>query len=576
VEVVMRGSVRVVGVLAAVGVICAAGVAGFGRAVGAGPSGRVESAVTGSTSGDGVRESYVSVSAPLPASAGAHPAVCDRLGYLRVRAIGGPDDPARADTVFVTMPGILAGSGSLEPTARNIVRAAAEGGRHVEVWVMDRRANCLEDHRGLAVGAAQNNPALAFDYYFGTRVIDGHRYQPAAATDTGFLRHVGLAQTLQDYRTILGLLPDSVRRSKVMCGGHSLGGLITGALADWDFDGTPGYSLCAGFFTLDSRLKMQLVGPLTAPLTNGLAQLQRLLPITLPTSVSDLLGTALPYINIAPLTPETLTMAEVFSQAAAIAPEEPSTLLARVPHDVNFELLTRLLAARDPIGFALGQPDVRRIHATYAAALGLVIDDNTEPIGILRASLGALTGGPVVRKNFPLPYGTPLDPLALLGGDKLVSPAAPNTLYRWHDYNALTPADTRTADGDTYTNPSREVTDLHQFAAAYSAPVADGTEWYFPTRLLTDVLTANLGNRQGDLHNLRYDNGVTQRPAINLDGGDTGFGPSIDPTNQGPGTIVVLPGYNHLDVGTAAWHQNNNQPEPLSHTLVNFAAQHTH
>jgi len=58
----MRGSVRVAGVIAAVGVVCAAGVAGFGRAVGAGPSGRVESSVTGSTSGDGVRESYVSVS----------------------------------------------------------------------------------------------------------------------------------------------------------------------------------------------------------------------------------------------------------------------------------------------------------------------------------------------------------------------------------------------------------------------------------------------------------------------------------------------------------------------------------
>jgi len=352
----------------------------------------------------------------------------------------GPEDPARADTVFVTMPGILAGSGSLEPTARNIVRAAAEGGRHVEVWVMDRRANCLEDHGGLAAGAAQNDPALAFDYYFGARVVDGHRYQPATATDTAFLRHVGLAQTLQDYRTILGLLPDSVRRSKVMCGGHSLGGLITGALADWDFDGTPGYSLCAGFFTLDSRLKMQLAGPLTAPLTNALAQLQRLLPITLPTSVSDLLGTVLPYINIAPLTPETLTMAEVFSQAAAIAPEEPSTLLARIPHDVNFDLLTRLVTARDPVGFA-PRPTrcpphprhLRRLHWAWSSTTTPNPSASCEP-----ASARSPANRSYARISH-CPNGTPLDPLALLGGDKLVSPAAPNTLYRWHDYNTLTP-----------------------------------------------------------------------------------------------------------------------------------------
>ncbi|MEO9222319.1 MAG: hypothetical protein ABI251_11210, partial [Mycobacteriaceae bacterium] len=101
----------------------------------AAPTPSSEVSVPGSAlPGDGVRESYVSMSSPMPAATPAHPAACDRIGYLRVRAQDGPENPEQADTIYVIMPGILAGAGSLEPTARNIVRAAAQTGKHVEVW----------------------------------------------------------------------------------------------------------------------------------------------------------------------------------------------------------------------------------------------------------------------------------------------------------------------------------------------------------------------------------------------------------------------------------------------------------
>src|SRR5690606_536808 len=71
---------------------------------------------------------------------------------------------------------------------------------------------------------------------------------------------VGLEQTLRDqYDLLRHEIPDAgVRRSKVLCGGHSLGGFITGYFAEWDFDGDPsttedaGYNQCGGYFALDT------------------------------------------------------------------------------------------------------------------------------------------------------------------------------------------------------------------------------------------------------------------------------------------------------------------------------------
>ena len=512
--------------------------------------------------GDGVRESYVSLSSPMPAAAPAHPAACDRIGYLRVRAQDGPENPEQADTIYVIMPGILAGAGSLEPTARNIVRAATQTGRHVEVWALDRRSNCLEDHAGLAAAAQAKDATVAFNYYFAGQPVDGLTYAgPASPADAAFLNDVGLAQTVQDYHAVLAQLPAQVRQQKVMCGGHSLGGPIVGALANWDFDGTPGYTLCAGYFTLDSRLSMGTGAP-------GLAELQAMLPV----GVADLfagLRAGSPYINMPPLSPATFAMLGVLTQAAALAPDERSAVLSRIPHDLNFEVALRLFGARDWGAALSGTPDLRQLDATNAAVLGIVLDDNSSPISILRGSFGAPTGGPVVAKSFPLPYGAPS--AGVVGGNKLVSPSDPQALYRWLNYDQLPPAGPTTTDGDHYTTPASEVTDVHQLAAAFGAPSADGTEWYFPIRLLTDLTAIQLGDRHGSLANFEYD-GISKRPAIYLDAGDSGLETGMGvPAGS---TQVVLPGYNHIDVGTAAWKQNNGQPEPLSHALVDFVASH--
>src|SRR5688500_14909998 len=92
-----------------------------------------------------VRQSYVRIWAPLPASVGPHPKACDYLGYLRYRSSRGPRNPAKARAIITAMPGFLGGAMSFDQVARNTVRNAAKRGRFVEFWAIDRRANCLEE-----------------------------------------------------------------------------------------------------------------------------------------------------------------------------------------------------------------------------------------------------------------------------------------------------------------------------------------------------------------------------------------------------------------------------------------------
>jgi hypothetical protein len=222
-----------------------------------------------------VKESFVRVYKPLPAADGPHPKACDWISYLRFRSVDGPQNPSRADAVFAIIPGFLGGAGSFDQVARNTVRVAAARGRQVEFWALDRRSNCLEDDTGVKAAAKAHDPSVAYDYYWGDRRVDGRRFAGwVSEQDAAWLDHVGLAQTMRDWYTVLkaGIPSRRVRAHKVLCGGHSMGGPLTAAFASWDFDGNRktrddrGYRQCAGFVGLDTRLKLGLPsGAATSP-----------------------------------------------------------------------------------------------------------------------------------------------------------------------------------------------------------------------------------------------------------------------------------------------------------------------
>ena len=105
-----------------------------------------------------VKESYVSIADPLPESVGPHPEACDSIGYLRFRSRRGPEESKRADAVVTLIPGFLGGASSFDQVARNVVRDAAARKKFVEVWAIDRRANCVEDHTGVDAAARGAGP----------------------------------------------------------------------------------------------------------------------------------------------------------------------------------------------------------------------------------------------------------------------------------------------------------------------------------------------------------------------------------------------------------------------------------
>jgi hypothetical protein len=137
---------------------------------------RVETPVTPAVPVPGVTESYVQLYDPLPASDGSVPPACNWIGYLRLRSTAGPANPQNADAVMTLMPGDEAGAALYVNQARLIVQEAAAQGKHVEVWIINRRSNCLVDTAGLQAAAAAHNWQVAIDYYYHGATIDGHTF----------------------------------------------------------------------------------------------------------------------------------------------------------------------------------------------------------------------------------------------------------------------------------------------------------------------------------------------------------------------------------------------------------------
>lgn len=559
----MRKSVLATVLLAAAAVVGAGSAPASAAPVpGKTTSARVQSAAPGAKH---VRETFVRVYDPLPEKAGAHPPACDWITYLRFRHADGPRIASRADAIATLMPGYLGGAAYFDQVARNTILAAAKRNRHVEVWALDRRSNCLEDDRGVNAAARAKDAGIAYGYYFGGQEVDGRAFPGfAEGEDVEFLREVGIEQTVSDWHTVLtrGIPSQKVRARKVICGGHSLGGRITGAFSSWDFDGDPattrdaGFRQCAGYAGLDTRFTLDPSSGFPSPS---------------PQTVLGVAGDAQnsPNENTTPLTPETFQLPAIFGVGAFFTPEA-TDLLAELPSTPNIETAQRLLFSRNALTFATG-PSIREFTLSNEAVLAGIFDDNSAPLSFLRASLGFLTGGPVADKNFPTPsdgtYGIPSDP--------------ETPVYRWETYEEVgAPGHELVLNeaGEPYTSRESEVASLRELARTQFEAPANFIEQYFPRRLSADVDALGNGDRSGGLANYRHE-GQTKRPGLLIIAGDSrdnklpdeGAPTLGDPPNDKPlSRRVIIPGYNHNDVITAARVQNDGRPEPASTELARF------
>ncbi|WP_218577180.1 hypothetical protein [Phytohabitans rumicis] len=291
-----------------------------------------------------VVETVVRVKIPLPASAGARPAACDWLSYLRYRHRDGPAESSAADKILVAQPGVLEGAGAFDAVARNTIVSAAAQGRHIEFWALDRRSNCLEDNRGVQAALAARNAKVAVDYYYRGTPVSGQRFAGYLGNDqVEFLQHVGLEQTVRDqFDLLVAELPEQrLRKQKVVCGGHSLGGILTAFFASWDFDGDAGtradagFNQCSGYFALDSQISTSL------PDIAGSAQMMPagMMPdpgLSFALVQAGLRTGVIPRALSAPavINAETMNVLTLAGLAALVAPRAQSTLvddLGRTP-----------------------------------------------------------------------------------------------------------------------------------------------------------------------------------------------------------------------------------------------------
>ncbi|MGW2571648.1 hypothetical protein [Streptomyces sp. NPDC001537] len=536
-----------------------------------GDSARTETPVVSTSAVAGVSESVVRVKIPLPASFGARPAACDWLSYLRYRSADGPRESADADRILVAQPGILEGAGAFDSVARNTVARAAEQGRHIEFWALDRRSNCLEDRTGIASG----DQHTAVDYYYRGKQVDGRTFAGFVGNDRlGWMARLGIEQTVRDqYDLLAAELPDQgLRKRKVLCGGHSLGGVITGYFAAADFDGDPattsdaGYNQCAGYFALDTTVSTTL-----GDLSGSMPDDTNLPDVGLGYGAvqAGLDSGVLPRSLSAPvlLNPETMTLLAIAGVGAVQDPDGEADLPGYLPANTDIEATNRFLFSEDTATFLTGSPAVKDFRLTNAAVLGALLDDNSVPLAFLQSSVGFFDGGPITDKNFPTANGSSQQP-GLFGVEYKAIPDKPHgPLYTWRNYDRVGAADDpgyRSADGTPFTDAGKEVTDIGELARSLAQQPLDFTEQYFPTKLVTDL---ELATSPQVKRLVVHPEGLTADPTLTVLAGDGLLAGRI-PAGLHP---VVADGYQHLDVLTAAPVQNNGRPEIVSSNLARFA-----
>ncbi|MEC3919376.1 hypothetical protein [Nocardia sp. CDC160] len=504
---------------------------------------------------DGIDLRHIRLSAPLPAGFPEHPAGLNDLHYLRYRSETGPTESADADAIVVMHPGTWAGAQSLDRLARNVVRAAAAQGRSIEWWSIARRSEGSTDLTGIHAVYAADDPGLAIDYYFHGKPVGGKHFEGFRGRDRqGFLAELGLRGVVEDQHELLVReLPDpEIRRAKVFLGGHSLGGLMAGAYAAWDFDGVPGHEQCAGLIAIDT-----LVG--TDPLnlhrfprlrraagsahTAVLAGLRRgLIPASTPPG-----GTALAKM---------WTLIYILAVAAACEAEVESDVLRRLPDTVGWETLLRVLGARRYRDLLRRHTSVRELRLTGAAAFGLAVGTPHLPIDALTSTMGNVSGPTAPRTTFPVPRAAHRIPVLRKAvratfGEPTVVPADPTTLYRWRPGGSA---------------------DLGQLAHTLAAGPLATFEAYFPMRVHYDLWTALAGANTDDLAGHRHAAGAARLPTLHVLGDRDSLVPFLLRASRlMPPERSHATGYRHIDMVTGIGPDG----EPVSTAITDFLVAHT-
>lgn len=504
---------------------------------------------------------YVKIDASERVSAADVPEECNKIGFLRIRSKNGPAQAEQADAALLMVPGVLEGAAAFEYIGRQMVYLAEkEHGKHIEVWGLDRRSNCLEDLTGIelakkAPSIEQGVDAIANYYYF-NQPIEGKNFQGfKSSAQLPFLAEFGMRQTALDtYDVIQHMMPTpGVSKHKVFVGGHSLGGIHTSVFLSWDFDGNPqtledaGYNLVAGAFGFET-----IVRPLNAQATLD----DEIIPASISArlkvgaiesnaafdAVLDALNKgSIPRMVDFPglFTPEVIALPEFLAIAAALAPDAESTLMSAVPLSPAILGITGLLQSATP-------PLLADFRYTNKALLGIFFDDHFQPLGFLQTGLGFLSGGPVKIKNetAAMTYfiaGDAGPDLAHLHEGPLYGWAARDQIGDLSDPNFMD-----VAGSFKFTDLENEPVDFDDFIRALSTTPTNLTEWYFPTRILIDSMIVGKSFAPAYGLNTYHPAGVLHLDSFVVNGSQ-GLNPFGELSGVPGQTLIKAPGYTHLD-----------------------------
>jgi hypothetical protein len=537
-----------------------------------------------------VEISYQTIDATERVTYEGAPEACNKIGFLRIRSKNGPGNAEQADAALLMVPGILEGAAAFEFIGRQMVYLAeTEYGKHIEVWGMDRRSNCLEDLTGIekAKKASSLNEAveLIANYYYENQPLNGKYFEGfKGSADLPILAEFGIRQTNLDIYDILHYMMPTpgVSKRKAFVGGHSLGGIHTSIFLAWDFDGDPetlddaGYNLVAGAFGLETQVR---------PLDDGFffgsggtpTQLMKQLNITsaktnagFDTLLSALRDGRIPRNVDIPgaFTSEVIALPEFLGIAAAKAPDSESTLMARVPLSPAIQGVTKII---HPSSVPLTE-----FRYTNKAMVGIIFDDNVEPLNILQVGLGFLSGGPV--KERPRASNTLPDMkyfVATDAGADLLH-LHQGALYGWADRDQIGDAidpDFMDLTGTVrFTYLENEPADMDDFIRALSSTPTNLTEWYFPVRILLDSTIAAKEFAPAYGINTYHHEGVANIDSF-IANGSQGVNPAGE-LNAVPHQIMVeAPGYTHLDPMFEAVNSPS-QPSYVIRPLLAFALEH--
>lgn len=386
---------------------------------------------------DGVRIETVEVDVPAPppnpTTDVETPAALNKIRVQRYRRDVEP--AAEANSIVIAMPGILAGAASLDGLARGLV---TESDDVVEVWIVDRRSNALEDLRGMNTAERSENAEIATQYYRGEASIGGESFPGLLAqSELGYMSEWGLATLARDVHALIGNVDEEHRRERVFLLGHSLGASFAEAYAAWRFeDGTRGAEELAGIVLVDGALGSESISEeeYNEGFSSGGFGSSGLEGIR-----EDSPALAIPFLGI-----DIYILAE---QMALRARFDPEGVVDDSQRDDSLSLL-------------LGYPRNAVPTFTNNAAFGLPFDDASGALAFARLGVGEPLGD--------------TEAFTSLLGEELTRPVLSDGAVVWQDGPA-----------------SGEASTMEEFTRSFTAGPTNYAEWYFPARLPLDLAASS-------------------------------------------------------------------------------------